>query len=100
MDTRLSNKKQTETQVIENGIEYTVRENKYGKFWFSKTADTSFEFGIRHRVDNPAIEYSYGGQKKWFLNGELVYSDDYDNTCKFELTDIMIKQIIKYKLSR
>jgi len=47
-------------------IEYTVKVNEYGKFWFLN--------GERHREDGPAIEWA-DGNKYWCLNGYLHRED-------------------------
>ena len=54
-----------------------------------------------HRVDNPAVEYT-DGEKEWLLHGKMIYSEygTIDFTNYFELTEIMKKQIIKYRLGR
>lgn len=54
-----------------------------------------------HREDGPAMDYFKSrGIMKWWLNGELVYSDNVDNTSDFELSEKMKRSIIKYKLER
>jgi len=69
-----------EYKVIENGIEYDVKEYNNGdKFWFLN--------GELHRENGlPAVEYT-DGDKFWFLNGELHRENgpacEYDNGTKF-----------------
>ena len=56
-----------EYKVIENSIEYDVKEYGRGsKYWFLN--------GKRHREDGPAVEYS-NGDKVWYLNGKLHRED-------------------------
>ena len=102
-------------KVIESGIEYTVETTSNGdKDWclneklhredgpaieWSNGSKYWYLNDKRHRVDGPAIEY-FDGEKRWYLNGKCVYSDYEDNTSKFEMSEKMIKQIIKYRLSQ
>jgi len=78
-------------KVIEDGIEYDVYD-MYGltEYHYNK---------LYHRVNNPAIEYA-NGDKEWWIMGDLVYNDFYDNTYRHKLTDIMALQIVKYRLTR
>ena len=80
-------------QVIEDGVEYTYRTYSFdrGETWF---VDCKV-----HRVNDYAMTYADGG-KGWYLNGELVYSDQQDNTANFDMTEKMAMSIIKYRLSK
>ena len=79
--------------VTEDGIEYEViHYKKYGETGWYVNSEL-------HRENGPAIEYD-NGCKAWHLRGCLIYNDYFDNTCDFVLSDIMIKQIIKYKLGK
>ena len=83
-------------KVKESGIEYQVSKDdyKYGSgntYWYYRDK--------LHRIDDYAVEYP-NGTKAWYLNGELIYSDGYDFTGNFDISDKMKLSIIKYKLIR
>ena len=51
-------------QVLEADQEPTLKVGSDGtKYWYQN--------GKLHRLDGPAIEYSYGGNKLWYQNGQL-----------------------------
>jgi hypothetical protein len=52
-----------ENKVIENGIEYTVKESTHGdKYWYLND-------GLHRINDLPAVEY-ITGNKEWFVDGK------------------------------
>ena len=55
--------------------------------------------GKPHRTDGPAYEYA-DGTKEWWMDGELVYSDNENNISKFDISESYKRSIIKYELSK
>lgn len=74
----------------------STRFEEAGFVYWVKTGEKN---GKPHRVDGPALEYD-SGYKAWYLDGQLVYDRENDNTDKFDLPDAMKKSIIKHKLER
>jgi hypothetical protein len=41
-----------------------------------------------------------GGDKTWWLNGKLVYSDDENNLSQYDVSESFKRSIVKYELAR
>ena len=75
----------TESKVIENCVEYTVKIENGTKTWYlnekrhrengpavERVDGTKewYQFGLLHREDGPAIEWN-NGYKEWYINGKF-----------------------------
>jgi len=87
-----SNRMSNVLEVIESGV-------KYGVHTFDDGTQAWWKDGKRHRLDDFAREF-ITGDREWWLNGLLVYSDLVDFTANHKMTDKMKLSIVKYRLSR
>ena len=102
------------SKVIENGIEYDVKEGSYGKYWyqngkFHRIDGPSIEYnsgskhwyqnGKRHRIDGPAIEWCYGS-KSYYIKGKFYDENEYweHPLVKNELRIKKLKRILNGKM--
>ena len=56
-----------------------------------------YEHGKRHRLDGPAVEY-HNGRKEYWIDGERLTKEEFDDRNKKELTVKQIEDILGYSI--